>query len=169
MIQAYFRVVAPEGKRGEILEVLLSLKGPTEVSHGCRACRILLDAEDENALTYLEQWKTREDLEEHLRSERFRRLLPVIDMSAECPDIQFSAVGDIQGLEYLTERDTGKERMNRGQRTVLRQCTTAFETQYRFTRRDHWGSRRRPAGCRHLRVVPMAGRSTGAFDARHSR
>ncbi len=101
MIQATFRLVAPDGKRAEILEVLQSVKGPTEVSRGCLACRILQDAEDANILTYLEQWDTREDLEEHLRCERFRRLLPVIDMSLQRPEIQFSTVEDVRGMEYL--------------------------------------------------------------------
>ena len=58
MIQASFRIVAPEDKRREILDVLLCLKGPTEVATGCRACRILQDVEDDHVLTYLVQWDT---------------------------------------------------------------------------------------------------------------
>ena len=85
MIQASLRLVAPKQKREEILDVLSCLKGPTEVSRGCRACRILQDAEDKNVLTYLVTWETQEELEEHLRSDRFRRLLPYIEMSREPP------------------------------------------------------------------------------------
>jgi hypothetical protein len=44
MIQASFRIVAPKDKRQEILDVLLCLKGPTEVAKGCRGCQILQDA-----------------------------------------------------------------------------------------------------------------------------
>jgi quinol monooxygenase YgiN len=101
MIQGSFRIVAPEGKREEILDVLLRLKGPTEVAKGCRACRILQDAEDDHVLTYEVHWDMQSDLEEHLRSERFRRLLPYIEMSVEPPEVTFSTIDQVRGIEFL--------------------------------------------------------------------
>ena len=80
-----------------------SCKGPTEVSSGCRACRIVQDVEDENVLTCIVTWETQEDLEEHLRSERFRRLLPYIEMSREPPEIDFSTIDQVRGIEFLVE------------------------------------------------------------------
>jgi len=101
MIQASFRIVAPAGKREELLDVLLCLRGPTEVTRGCRACRILQDAEDDHVLTYLVQWDTEEEIQEHLRGERFRRLLPYIEMSVEPPEVDFSTIDQIRGIEFL--------------------------------------------------------------------
>jgi quinol monooxygenase YgiN len=101
MIQASFRIVASTEKREEILDVLLCLKGPTEVAKGCRTSRVFLDAEDSHALTYLVQWNTEEELQSHLRSERFRRLLPYIEMSVEPPEVQFSTIDRIRGIEFL--------------------------------------------------------------------
>ena len=101
MIQASFRIVSPENKRDEVLQVLLCLKGPTEVSRGCRACRILQDVEDDQVLTYLVQWDTQDEIEEHLRSERFRRLLPYIEMSREPPQVEFSTIDQVRGIEFL--------------------------------------------------------------------
>lgn len=102
MIQASFRIVAPENKRQEILCVLLRLKGPTEVSRGCQAFLILEDAIDPNVVTWVEQWATESDLEEHLRSERFRWVLPYIEMSLERPQIAFRTIDEVRGIEYLT-------------------------------------------------------------------
>jgi quinol monooxygenase YgiN len=101
MIQASFRIVSPENKRDEVLQVLLSLKGPTEVARGCRACRILQDAVDDHVITYLVQWDTQDEIEEHLRSERFRRLLPYIEMSLEPPQVEFSTIDRVRGIEFL--------------------------------------------------------------------
>jgi quinol monooxygenase YgiN len=101
MIQASFRIVAPGEKREEILGVLLCLKGPTEASVGCRACEILQDVEDENVLICLQQWDTQDDLEEHLRSERFRRFLPYIEMSLAPPEVGFSTIDQVRGIEFL--------------------------------------------------------------------
>lgn len=101
MIQATFRIVATEGKRDELLQVLLCLRGPTEAAGGCLACRILQDADDERVLTYLVQWNTEEEMEEHLRSERFRRLLPYIEMSVEPPEVAFATIDHLRGIEFL--------------------------------------------------------------------
>ena len=103
MIQASLRIVAPEGKRVEILGVLSRLKGPTEVLAECRACRIVEDVDDINVLTYLVTWENQEDLEEHLRSDRFRQLLPYIEMSREPPEIDFSTIDEVRGIEFLVE------------------------------------------------------------------
>jgi quinol monooxygenase YgiN len=101
MIQASLRIMAPEGKRKEFVDVLLGLKGPAEVLKGCRACRIFQDVDDESAITYLVQWDTQEGLEEHLCSERFRRLLPYIEMSLEPPAVDVSTIDRVGGIEFL--------------------------------------------------------------------
>lgn len=96
-----FRIVPPPGKRDETLEVLSLLKGPTEVSKGCRGARALQDAGEEGVITYIELWDDWEDLKEHIRSERFRRLLPYIEMSVEPPQVEFSTLENVQGMELL--------------------------------------------------------------------
>jgi len=101
MIQVFLRIVAPFEKRVEVLDVLRCLKGPTEVSKGCRVCRVLQDAEDEGALTYLVQWDTQADAEEHFRCERFRRLLPYVEMSVEPPEVEISDLDPVGGMEFL--------------------------------------------------------------------
>lgn len=101
MIQASLRIVAPPAKRSEVLDVLCALKGPTEVSKGCRVCRVLQDTENDDVIMYLVQWDTKQDLEEHLRSERFRRLLPYIEMSLEPPEVEISDFDSLGGIEFL--------------------------------------------------------------------
>ena len=108
MIQAAFRLVAPEGKRKEFLDVLLYLKGPTEALAECRACWICQDVTNDHALIYLVQWDTQEDLELHLRLERFRRLLPYIEMSVEPPAVSFGSIEHIRGIEFLVEALSAK-------------------------------------------------------------
>jgi quinol monooxygenase YgiN len=103
MIQAYLRLVAPEDKRKEFLDVLLSLKGPTEASMQCRECWVCQDVKSDHTLTYLVQWDTMDDLESHLRSERFRRLLPYIEMSAEPPVFSVGTISDVRGAEFLAD------------------------------------------------------------------
>ncbi len=103
MIQAIVRLVVPEGKRLEVLDVLLCLKGPIESLAECRGCWICQDVANNHSLTYLTQWDTQDDLESHLRSERFRRLLPYIEMSVEPPAVSFGSIEHVRGIEFLVE------------------------------------------------------------------
>ena len=101
MVEASVRVLAPPERRTEVLDVLRSLKGPTEGAKGCRECRVMQDAEDANILTYYVRWDTQESLEEHIRSDRFRRLLPYIEMSVVTPEVDVSNVEHLGGIEFL--------------------------------------------------------------------
>jgi quinol monooxygenase YgiN len=103
MIQAFFRFLAPKDKRHELLDVLLCLKGPTESLPECRACWVCQDVEDSQLITYLVQWDTLDDLQAHLRSERFRRLLPYIEMSVEPPVVSFAGIANVGGIEFLAD------------------------------------------------------------------
>ena len=55
----------------------------------------------EDAITCLVQWDTQDDLDEHFRSERFRKLLPYIELSVEPPEIEVSAVDRVDGIDFL--------------------------------------------------------------------
>jgi len=101
MFQAVLRVVAPAGKRDEILEVFRSLSGPTEVTKGCRVCRTLRDADHDDVIMYWVQWDRRSELVKHFQSERFRQLLPYIEMSAEPPEVEVSNLDQIGGIEMI--------------------------------------------------------------------
>ena len=77
------------------------LKGPTEVSNGCRDCRVLQDAEDDGGLTYVVQWESLNQLEAHIRSTRFRKLLPYIEMSVQPPEFDMCSIDRIGGIESM--------------------------------------------------------------------
>ena len=110
MIQASLRIVAPPERRDEIVRTLRSLLEPTEVKRGCLGCRFYQEVSDKNALTYVEEWKTQEDLERHLRSEHYRKLLALIDLSATAPEVRFHTISETSGIEYLaTVRTLGDQ------------------------------------------------------------
>jgi quinol monooxygenase YgiN len=101
MVEASLRIVAPADKRLEILDMFIRLKGPTVISHGCKVCRVLQDAENADAITYVVRWETKEDLIEHFRSNRFRTILPYIEISQEPPEVEVNTAYSIGGLEFL--------------------------------------------------------------------
>ena len=100
---ATLRMVAPPGRRDEILHALRWLAGPVQARRGCAGCRILQDLDDENALVLVEEWTSRETFERHLRSEDFRRLLAVAELATEPPELRFDRIAERRGLGLVAE------------------------------------------------------------------
>ena len=101
MITASLRMVVPGRRKDEVIRAMRSLKGPTSAQPGCVDCRILEDADDAGVVLYVEEWGSREQLERHIRSDHYRRLLVIMEMSNERPDIRFDTVSRRQGLELV--------------------------------------------------------------------
>jgi quinol monooxygenase YgiN len=80
--------------------------GPTEVEPGCLSCRFYQDIQDENVLNYVEEWRSKEDLFRHLRSEQYRKLLAVVDTSQEEPEIRFDTISQTEGIEAIRSART---------------------------------------------------------------
>ena len=103
MIFAHIRVTAPGSRRPEIVKALRSVIGPTRLEHGCMACDLLEEIDNPGVLHLVARWQTQQDLEDHLRSARYARLLAIAEVSAEPPVIAFHWVTLTKGLSYLAQ------------------------------------------------------------------
>ena len=65
------------------------------------SCRILQEGGDLDALCYQAQWKSRDDLLQHLRSEHYKRLLMLMDLGSEPPLVEFHTVTETKGLDLI--------------------------------------------------------------------
>jgi len=96
-----YTIVVPTGRKEEFLNALRSFKGPTEVAPGCIRCRILQDMDNQQLLTYSEEWRTDKNLEDHIRSARYHQLLVIVDQSVAKPEIRYQSVTKTNGLERI--------------------------------------------------------------------
>lgn len=103
MIHASLRVVVPVEQRAEATRLIRSLLGPTSAEPGCIQCTLYADVQNDNVLCYVEEWATEEDLQRHIRSRDYRKLLALMDLSSEPPDLKFRRVRETVGMEYLTQ------------------------------------------------------------------
>jgi quinol monooxygenase YgiN len=94
-------IVVRPAKSGELRRALNAWVGPTEVEPGCISCRILKDEGDPHAFCYEAQWRTQDDLLRHLRSEHYKRLLVLMDLGDEPPQIEFHTVAETEGLDLI--------------------------------------------------------------------
>lgn len=101
MILVTLSVSAAPGRREEMAEVFWMLVGPVRVEPGCLACGLHQEACDGDSFLYVEEWETPEQLEHHMRSARYERLLAVMEASARPPVLRYHTVSDSKGMEYL--------------------------------------------------------------------
>jgi quinol monooxygenase YgiN len=101
MVHATIRMLIPPKRRGEVMEILSSLAERSRFEAGCTGSRVYQDVEVEPAILIEQLWKSGEDLDRYLRSEEFRKVLLVIEMAVEAPEIRFDAISNSTGLETI--------------------------------------------------------------------
>ena len=92
--------VLPE-KQLEVMQTLLSMIEPTGKEAGCLSYTIFCDIENKSLFSLLEEWETREDLDQHIKSHRFGILLGTKTLLCEPPKIQIHTVTESEGMEAL--------------------------------------------------------------------
>jgi len=93
--------VLPE-KQKEVFQTLRSLIDPPGKEKGCLYCSILCDIENSNIFNIISEWKTRRQLNSHMRSDRFRVLLGTKSLLSEPMKIQIFTVSYSEGICELS-------------------------------------------------------------------
>ena len=101
MILATVRMVIPPSKHGEVLKILRTLTEQNRIQPGCLSSHIYRDTEEGNTFSVEETWRSKEDLECHLRSAEYSKLLQVMEMGIEHPEIRFSTLSTWGGIETI--------------------------------------------------------------------
>ncbi len=92
--------VFPE-KRLEFTQTLLSMIEPTEKEKGCLSYNVFCDIEGKTVFNLIEEWETREDLDHHIRSERFGVLLGTKSLLAKPLEMKIHTVSNSEGAEVV--------------------------------------------------------------------
>ena len=101
MILVTLSIAVPPTRREDIIQIFWSLMGPVRVEEGCLACGLYQPVGKEDVLIYAEEWETVEQLERHVRSARYERLLAIMEASVQPPVLRFHEVSAVKGLEYV--------------------------------------------------------------------
>ena len=88
-------------KRTEVMQTLLSMIEPTENERGCLSCHVFRDIEDKNVFSLIEEWETRQDLDDHIKSDRFSVLLGTKSLLCEPQQIEIHTVSHTEGLDTI--------------------------------------------------------------------
>ncbi len=101
MILATLRMAIPVQKRGEALKILKSMVARNQAQPDCVFCRICEDVMEDNVLQFEEMWRSEEELERHLRSAEYHKVLLVLEMALKQPEIRFDVISSSTGIETI--------------------------------------------------------------------
>jgi len=85
-------------KQKEVMQTLLSMIESTGKEKGCLSHHVLRDIEDENVFSLIDEWETREDLDQYIRSAKFGVMLGTKSLLCEPPNIQIHTVSGSEGM-----------------------------------------------------------------------
>lgn len=100
-MQLLLRITAVPGHTDVLLQALRSVMRSVQLDAACVEAHLLADVDDGNVLWYWEDWSGLDGFERHLRTERFGRLLSVIETSSTLPLLECRLVTETRGLAYL--------------------------------------------------------------------
>ena len=97
------RFVLSQKQHQEVLEILRSVLGPTETQPGCLSCRIYEEEGPDRATVLCGHWETEAALQEHIRSDLYRRVLAACELSNRPPAFCFHHVSRTQGMDLIQQ------------------------------------------------------------------
>ena len=88
-------------KQKEVMQTLLSMIEPAGKEKGCLGYDLFCDIDGKTVFNLIEEWETREDLDHHIRSERFSVLLGTKSLLAKPLEINIHTVSLSEGAEVV--------------------------------------------------------------------
>ncbi len=101
MLLTMVKISPSPGKQQEILDILMSVRGPTLAASGCLECSIYEEHDEEHIVLYLEKWQSMNEMIVHIRSPLYTRVLKALELSVRQPEISFYEVSGRQGIELI--------------------------------------------------------------------
>jgi quinol monooxygenase YgiN len=105
VVRMALSITAARGESWRLIDALRSLMQPTSREQGCVSCQLALSSEssDPMRVSYREDWSSEGHLREQMLSDRFTRLLQVMEIASEPPNLEFHLPGGTRGLDYVEE------------------------------------------------------------------
>ena len=88
-------------ERKDVVSIFDTIAGSTSVKPGCKKVRLYSDVDNDDELLLIEEWEAIPDLERHVASDEFRKIMAIMDMAIEPPEVSFNTVSSIMGFELV--------------------------------------------------------------------
>jgi quinol monooxygenase YgiN len=101
MIISLLKITSLSKKRDAVFDILQSVIDCTRGLPGCLGSTYYEEGKKEGTVLYVEKWATKEALHRHIRSDLYQRLISVMELAVESPEIRFHEVSQSMGMELV--------------------------------------------------------------------
>ena len=101
MIILVLKLKVSPSDRKDVIGIFDTVSGSTSVKPGCKMVKLESDVHDDDDLILIEEWEAMPDLERHIASDEFRKIMAIMDMAVEPPEISFHSVSSTMGFEIV--------------------------------------------------------------------
>ena len=101
MILATVRMTIAPQRRDQVSKTLKSMVRDTTIQPGCISSELYHDESKEAVFVCEQVWKNQDVLNLYLRSEDYRRMLVLIELADEPPEIKFQTISETGGIEVI--------------------------------------------------------------------
>jgi len=101
VVTSFLKITVPRQKKKAAVQTVRSLLGWTSAQPGCISIAFYQDTDSSGTLMLLEEWEDWPSIENHIRSDSYRSILELMELSSTPPETKFCSVSDIQGMEVL--------------------------------------------------------------------
>lgn len=108
MIVTTIRVQTTPANRKELMQTFRSLSDPIRSEIGCRSCRIYREVGNEEAVIVIQEWDSKSDWNEHLRSEEFAVMIGAMSLLEPPESVEFQILDHLESsssMEAIKARD----------------------------------------------------------------
>ena len=103
VVHSTIRMLIPLNKQSEALEILQTVHAQIQFNPNCISTHLYRGVDDGRAVMIEERWTSDEHVIQHLRSDIYRRILLVVEMAEEPPEIFFEVIERSTGIEKIEQ------------------------------------------------------------------
>lgn len=101
MVISTLRLFPSQEQRRDVLTALRSVQGPTRSLSHCLCCQLLEEDGHQEGILYIQQWDSEEELNRHIRSDLYGRILGIAELSRIPPEFHFHYVEKSRQLDLI--------------------------------------------------------------------
>jgi quinol monooxygenase YgiN len=107
MLIVTLRLSVPLPMSSQVVDLFESYRGPVSVRAGCGSVQLYSHFTNRGEFMLIEEWGSPEALHNHIRSEDFRKVLALMDLAVEAPQLRFHRVSSRKGFDLVRELRQG--------------------------------------------------------------
>lgn len=113
MIVTTIRIQTTPENRRELMQTFRFLSDPIQSESGCKSCRIYREVDNDGAVIVIQEWDSRNHLDNHLRSDEFAVMIGAMSLLERPETVEFQVLDQLEGsrsVEAIRARNFSKKR-----------------------------------------------------------